>query len=253
MKTPEEYFQEQVFSADHDPSGLTETERSFLKKYLGVEPTSKDTLGEALPRESQVESVMAPNQKPLAVHSAPSEPSPSPSTEAPKSEPAPQSAPAPAPQSPAQEESMTARLKRDAELQLVSFFLNDQEYALPISSIQEVIKFVEPTKLPTAPPYMIGIINLRGRVTPLISLTSLLRLPETREGRFIVVCRHQGLQIGLIIHAVATMYRVGQESVEWNIETHLGVNADFLSGLIKSQERLIGIVAIDQLVKAVLR
>jgi purine-binding chemotaxis protein CheW len=148
---------------------------------------------------------------------------------------------------------MAAQLRREEEIQLVSFFLNQQEYALPIATIQEVIKYMEPTKLPAAPDFMAGIINLRGRVTPLISLTSLLRLAKDKEAGFIVVCRHQGLQIGLLVHAVATMYRVGQEKIEWNIETHLGVNAEFLSGLIKSGEKLVGIVAVDQVVKKVLK
>jgi purine-binding chemotaxis protein CheW len=242
VKTPEEYFLQQEFGSGAG-TDLTEAEQAFLRRYAGL----------GLAREVPVqnpEAVMTP----LAQSESSPQPAPpikSPAASGAESEVSPKAAPKAA--SPAVA-SVQEQLRTAAETQLVSFFLSGQEYALPISMVQEVITFVEPTKLPAAPPYIAGIINLRGRVTPLVRLNDLLRLSarDTDRERFIVVCRHEGLQIGLIIHAVATMYRVRGEEVEWNIEARLGVGSSHLAGLLKFQEKLIGIIAVDQLVRTVL-
>ena len=135
----------------------------------------------------------------------------------------------------------------------MSFSLLGREYALPITVIQEVIRYVKPTKLPSAPPCISGIINLRGRVTPLVSLRLLMGIPGEQEDRFIVICRHRGLQIGLMIGAVSTMYKASGNDLEWNVEGNIGVSAQLLMGLFKSNEKLISILSIDNLVQVVLQ
>lgn len=219
MKTPEQYFVEDVRLPDVDDAGraLTSAEEAFLDKYLGVErdrvlaqtrrldPRGEDVVAGALPGAA------------------------------------------------ATEEHSDEKMRTQAEIRLVSFSLLGREYALPITVIQEVIRFVKPTKLPSAPGCIAGIINLRGRVTPLVSLRLLLGIPGEQEDRFIVVCRHRGLQIGLMINAVSTMYKAGGADLEWNVEGNVGVNAHLLLGLYKSGEKLISILSIDNLVQVVLQ
>lgn len=238
VKTPEEYFLQQEFgSGTH--ADLTEAEQIFLRRYAGL------GLAREVPAcDPEIVMALRPAAAPAvapAVDTKPVEPA------------APAPVVAPRMQEPAVV-SVQEQLRGAAEIQLVSFFLSGQEYALPISMVQEVITFMDPTKLPAAPRYIAGIINLRGRVTPLVRLNDLLRLSarDADQDRFIVICRHEGLQIGLIIHAVATMYRVRGEEVEWNIEARLGVGSSHLAGLLKFQEKLIGIIAVDQLVRTVL-
>lgn len=239
MKTPEQYFLQQNFLSEGD-SELTAAEQAFLRKYAGIgaleqspaqHPESVMTMGH-VPAGDVVDSEASG-----ARDSAPDVSSSTATVERDLLGP-----------------SVQDQLRSAEEAQLVSFFLSGQEYALPISMVQEVIAFMEPTKLPAAPRFIAGIINLRGRVTPLVCLDELLGLSAREEDkpRFIVVCRHEELQIGLIIHAVATMYRVRGEEVEWNIESRLGVGSQHLAGLLKFQDRLIGIIAVDQLVRTVL-
>jgi len=221
MKTPEQYFVEDVHLPDVTDKGraLTSAEEAFLDKYLGVE--REKVLAEARrvdPRGADVVAGLAQgsSQSDMPEHS---------------------------------DEQM-----RDLpEIRLVSFSLLGREYALPITVIQEVIRFVKPTKLPTAPSSIAGIINLRGRVTPLVSLRLLLGIPGEQEDRFIVVCRHRGLQIGLMIGAVSTMYKADASDLEWNVENNIGVHAQLLMGLYKSGEKLISILSIDNLVQVVLQ
>lgn len=221
MKTPEQYFVDDVRLPEVDDAGrdLTGAEQAFLDKYLGVErekvlaqaarldPRGDDVVGGIVPRGAQETG----------------------------------------------EEHSDEKMRTQADIRLVSFSLLGREYALPIMVIQEVIRFVKPTKLPSAPACIAGIINLRGRVTPLVSLRILLGIPGEQEDRFIVVCRHKGLQIGLMINAVSTMYKANGDDLEWNVEGNVGVNAHLLLGLYKSGEKLISILSIDNLVQVVLQ
>jgi len=221
MKTPEQYFVEDVRLPDVDDAGraLTSAEQAFLDKYLGVE--REKVLAQARRHDPRGEDVVAG----LAPGAAPAE----------------------------TEEHSDEKMRSQSDIRLVSFSLLGREYALPITVIQEVIRFVKPTKLPSAPPCIAGIINLRGRVTPLVSLRLLLGIPGEQEDRFIVVCRHRGLQIGLMINAVSTMYKTSGDDLEWNVEGNVGVNAQLLMGLYKSGEKLISILSIDNLVQVVLQ
>ena len=185
--------------------------------------------------------------------------------EAPKpaQEPAPKPAPVPHPAAPREEapavpeeQDLASQLRKETELQMVSFRLGSQEFTVPITVVQEVIRYQQHTKLPAAPDYLAGIVNLRGRVTPLIRLRKLMgvRTGDDESDKFIVVCRRKGLQLGLMIESVATMYRVTQDKIEWGVESNLGINAELILGLMKSDgERLISIISVDHIVDKVIK
>lgn len=183
--------------------------------------------------------------------------------------PEPASAPEPAPLRPAyvdeppsdlysemaEEESLDVILRREAELQMVGFYLGKQEFTVPTLTVQEVIRYETPAKMPAAPEFVAGVINLRGKMTPLVHLRDMLeiRQPRESEDRFIIVCRRKGLQIGLLIERVHTMYRVPQADIDWGIESLLGINnAEFLSGLLKLNDSLVGVVSVDRIIEHVL-
>lgn len=148
-------------------------------------------------------------------------------------------------------------LRAEEGLQLVSFLLDSREMALPIQCIQEVIRYVEPTKLPSAPAFVAGVINLRGKVTPLLNLRAMMSQRGGQDAsdntdRFIVVCRHKGLQVGLIVTTISTMYRPPARDIEWNVESQVGISSDFVAGLMKKEDKLINILSIDRLVDKVI-
>lgn len=220
MKTPEQYFVDDVRLPDVTDPGraLTSAEEAFLDKYLG---TNRDkVLAQAKRLDPRGDDSLAGFSGTDGVQG---------------------------------EEHSDERMRTQTDIRLVSFSLMGREYALPIMVIQEVIRYVKPTKLPAAPFFIAGIINLRGRVTPLVSLRALMGIPGEQEDRFIVVCRHRGLQIGLMINAVSTMYLASGDELEWNVEGNVGVSAHMLLGLYKSGERLISILSIDNLVHGVLQ
>ncbi|SBV92909.1 CheW-like domain protein [uncultured delta proteobacterium] len=224
-KSPEEYFQEQNFSTDVPPDAkpgeFTDAERAFMEKYMGVEAASTlRSIGLTGPAAGTAGDAAGVTE---------------------------QAAP--------QEEALDSILRRKPELLMVGFFLGNQEFVVPTLAVQEVIKFAPPARLPAAPSFVAGVINLRGKVTPLIRLRDILGVPvdKENENKFIIVCRRQGLQMGLMIDRVRTMYRVSQDDIEWGIETHLGANVDFISGLLKLREELVGIVSVDRIVEIVIK
>ncbi|NHZ46182.1 chemotaxis protein CheW [Nitratidesulfovibrio liaohensis] len=230
QRSPEEYFRQHDFGSETATGGggeFTAAERAFMQKYLGVEE------GDILrrigidPARSGAAGAAAGG---IGVED--------------------------------DSESLDARLRNEPVLQMVGFFLGAQEFAVPTEAVQEVIKYAAPTRLPAAPSFVAGIVNLRGRVTPLVRLRELLGVPNGdndggdaagSEDKFIIVCRRRGLQMGMMIERVHTMYRVPQQDIDWAIESHLGISVDFVSGLLKADERLISIVSVDKILDCVLK
>ena len=221
-KSPEDYFSEQDFSVESpEQSGLTPAERAFMEKYMGVDGGAVlESIGLPPPGSPDVPGV--PGQERARDDAA--------------------------------EEPLDDLLKSEPEIQMVGFFICGQEFTIPPISVQEVIRAIPVAKLPSAPPLVAGVINLRGKVTPLLELRDILGVSSPREGedKFIIVCRRMGLQVGMIIERVHTMYRVSQTDIEWGIEAHIGTNPEFISGLFKSGERLVGIVSVDRVIAGIL-
>lgn len=243
-RSPEEYFQTHEFATQSKDARLSQGEQAFLEKYVGVkEGDVLDKLGLDAPVDARAvalsEAVDAATGQAVAVESAPEE-----ETVADL----------------ALVRDFEGALRKLPDLQLVSFFLGHQEFTIPIQAVQEVIRYVEPTKLPESPPYLAGMVNLRGTITACIDLATLMGMePAAAEGdaapraRFIIVCRRQGLQVGLLVEQVATMYRVAQDQIEWNIEQRMGGMVEIVNALMRRGEDLLGIISIDKIVEKVLK
>ncbi|MDE7240810.1 chemotaxis protein CheW [Desulfovibrio sp.] len=150
--------------------------------------------------------------------------------------------------------TLRERLQGEARVQMVSFYVQDQLFLLPVAGIQEVLRHIELVKVPMAPSFVAGVINLRGRVTPLILLAGLLTLTggEYTERSSIIVCGADMLQLGLIVDRVHTMHMVEQEKILWNVESKLGESADFLCGVVDLDDHVCGIVAPEMITQRLL-
>lgn len=131
-------------------------------------------------------------------------------------------------------------------LQVVSFRLHNEVYALNILSVQEIIKVLPVTLVPLAMPWIAGVINLRGQILPLINLSIRLGLPlttPTRNTRFMVV-RGREQSVGLVVDEVLEVLRLPDTDCEAP-PAHLQ-HRDYIQALSK-QER--GMVIILDLYK----
>lgn len=230
----ERYFEQRVTLPEEGDAGFTEAERAFLTRYLGED--FKEALAKGgLARPAAVESVTGPL--------APAAP-----------EPVSAGGEAPSPgEEPDEDRDLEARLREARELKLVGFRVGGQELAVPIAQVQEVIRAVPVTRIPTAPAHVLGIMNLRGRVVPMIDMASLLDLAAAGENRFIVVCRRRDMLLGLLVEAIAAMHQAVAENIEWGIETRVGVSAECIAGLLLVRESLVKILSVDSVFQKVLK
>ena len=139
--------------------------------------------------------------------------------------------------------------------QHVSVFVREQTFLLPVTAIQEVLRHMPLVRLPLAPQFVAGVVNLRGRVTPLLHLDALLTLERDYRytpQSFIIVCTTEQMQLGLIIDKVQTMHTVEQDKITWNAEVQLGTSAEFLCGIADINDRVCGILAPDMIVQKLL-
>ncbi len=134
-------------------------------------------------------------------------------------------------------------------LQLVSFRLAEEEYGIEITKIREIILITEITQVPQTPHYVKGLINLRSTVIPVIDLRTRFGLPEgeaTGESRIMVL--HVGTKtIGIVVDAVSEVLRITQDQIAPPPPTVAGLGKEYLTGLVKLEDRLLILLDIDKI------
>ena len=134
-----------------------------------------------------------------------------------------------------------------AEMQLVVFELGDESYAVDISRVQDINRMQEITEIPHAPESVVGVINLRGRVIPVIDLRKRFGLPDavhTKDTRIVVV-HLEGNLIGVIVDAVSQVLRIPAGIVEPPSPVLAGVDSRYLRGIAKLDDRLVILLDLD--------
>jgi purine-binding chemotaxis protein CheW len=138
---------------------------------------------------------------------------------------------------------------RSGELQIVVCELADEHYGLDIAKVFEIIRHQPITPVPRAPFFVKGVINLRGRIIPVVDLRGRFGMPEaepTKETR-IVVAESSHTRVGLIVDSVSEVLLVPAESVESTPEVAAGADAEYLRGIAKLAERLVLLLELDGL------
>jgi purine-binding chemotaxis protein CheW len=103
----------------------------------------------------------------------------------------------------------------------LTFALGEEKFAIPVDNVQEVVEFGQVTKVPNAPPYMIGIINLRGRVLPLLDTKLKLGLEataRTQKSRIMVLdiptADDKNLQIGAMVDVAREVVEISTSEIQ---------------------------------------
>lgn len=151
--------------------------------------------------------------------------------------------------------SMREKLKALTEVQIFSFCIAEQVFLLPVPCIQEVIKYTELVKVPQAPTFIAGAINLRGNVIPLIFLSALLTNNTEHfydESKFIIVCGTEQTKMGLIVDKINGMHFLQQNKIIWNAETKIGDAGEYLYAIANFNDRVCGLVAPELIMQKIL-
>ena len=131
------------------------------------------------------------------------------------------------------------------EIQLVVFMLKQGdvlcEYGVPITQVQEIITMTRPTQLPQAPDFVEGIINLRGKIIPIIDLKKRFHMGTsdiTNDTRSVVV-EVEGQTVGIIVDEVSEVLRLANSDIEPAPAIIGGITAEYLTGVGKIEGRLL--------------
>ncbi len=139
---------------------------------------------------------------------------------------------------------------KEEVVQLVGFIVGDEEYAVPILNIQEIIKPIEFTRVPSVPDYILGVFNLRGNVIPLIDLRSKFNLEVARQNeqtRYIVMKGEDNVA-GFVIDRLTEAIRIKRNRIDPPPET-LHKDKGMIYGIGKRDENILTILKVEALLK----
>ncbi|MCR4667309.1 MAG: chemotaxis protein CheW [Desulfovibrio sp.] len=137
----------------------------------------------------------------------------------------------------------------DELLQLVTFSIGEEEFGVDILKVQEIIRTMEITKVPRAPAFVEGVINLRGKVIPIIDLRRRFNLapkPHDKNTR-IIDCVINNILVGFVVDAVAEVLRIPSNTVEPPPPVVAGIGSDYISGVGQLKDRLLIMLDLDKL------
>ena len=131
----------------------------------------------------------------------------------------------------------------DVQFQLVTFKLGEELYGVNIMDVKEIVKIQRIRAIPNAPYYMIGILNLRGPIIPIIDLhrrfhigekDGSVELDELESG--FVILNISGMQMGIIIDKVSRVVQVHQTEVQEPPQMMGGIGSEYITGVVRKDE-----------------
>ncbi|MEG2172275.1 MAG: chemotaxis protein CheW [Desulfovibrionaceae bacterium] len=144
----------------------------------------------------------------------------------------------------------TEHMHSDANLlQLVTFKIADEEFGVDILAVQEIIRIMQITTVPRAPAFIEGVINLRGKVIPVIDMRKRFGLPSVErdsQTRIIVMEFNQKV-VGFLVDAVSEVLRIPADTVEAPPPVVAGIGSEYIKGVGKLDDRLLILMDLDRL------
>ena len=135
-------------------------------------------------------------------------------------------------------------------LQLVTFKLGDEEFGVDILRVQEINKMMNITKIPNAPEFVEGVINLRGEIIPVIELRKRFNLPSITdtENTRIIIIRIEDVIVGLIVDEVVEVVMLDDDDIESLANFSNDFSMDYISGAGKVDGRIVTILKLEKLI-----
>jgi purine-binding chemotaxis protein CheW len=131
--------------------------------------------------------------------------------------------------------------KEHVELQLVVFMLGGEEFGVDIAQVREIIRVPAITRMPNAPAFVEGVINLRGKVTPVMDLRGRLGMKASQadDGMRIVIVELGKDSIGMIVDSVSEVRRLSSSDIEPPPSITSKIGSEYIRGVGKLESRLL--------------
>jgi len=136
----------------------------------------------------------------------------------------------------------------DREMQVVAFKVGREDFGVDVKKVEGVISMVDITRMPRAPQFVEGIINLRGQIVAVVDLANRLGIESTERGAAtrIVVVEAQDVKVGLVVESPEVL-NIDQEDIEASpMLATSDVNASFIMGVVKLGDRLLILLDVDR-------
>jgi purine-binding chemotaxis protein CheW len=139
----------------------------------------------------------------------------------------------------------------EKEIQIVGFRIGRETFGLPISMVREIVRVPEITSVPNAPDYIEGVINLRGRIIPVVDLRKRFRekVIETTKRNRIVVVELENRSIGLIVNSASEVLKILPSDIEAPNTLFQEGELNYITGVGKFRGRLVMLLDMSKILK----
>jgi len=137
----------------------------------------------------------------------------------------------------------------DQLLQLVSFKIGEEEFGIEILRVREINRMINVTRIPNSPVYIDGVINLRGKVIPVIDLRSCLGLKRRDHDKDtrIVITELDDKVVGFVVDTVSKVLRIPRSVTEPPPLITTGINAEYITAVGKLEDRMITLLDLNKI------
>jgi purine-binding chemotaxis protein CheW len=137
------------------------------------------------------------------------------------------------------------------EVQLVVFRLGNEEYGVEITQVREIIKMKEITRIPNAPDFVEGVINLRGQITTVTDLRKRLGTNGTgnNDQTRIIIVELENSTIGMIVDSVSEVLRLAKNEIDSTPEIVSNLETKYIRGVGKLKDRLLILLDLNRILK----
>ncbi len=138
-------------------------------------------------------------------------------------------------------------------LQLVGFKVEDEFFGVPIEKVREIVRVPEITAVPDTPEFVEGVINLRGKIVPVVDMRKRLgaiEIERVRENRVLILEMKGGKTVGLIVDAASEILKINEDCVEPPPELVTSIGAEYVTGVGKLDDKLIVLIDLPRLLSA---
>lgn len=139
----------------------------------------------------------------------------------------------------------------EKELQIVGFRVGRETFGLPISAVREIVRVPEITGVPNAPDYIEGVINLRGRIIPVVDLRKRFgeTLPEPSKKNRIVVVELDSRVVGLMVNSASEVLRIHPSEIEAPHNVFQEGELNYITGVGKLKGRLVILLDLNRILQ----
>jgi purine-binding chemotaxis protein CheW len=133
--------------------------------------------------------------------------------------------------------------------ELIAFRIGDQEFCVNIMSVREIRGWTTATPMPHAPAYMLGVINLRGAVLPIVDLSARLGMmdAEPTDRHVIIVAQVKSRVVGLLVEAVSDILTITDDTIQPVPEVSSDIEKQYARGILAIDTRMICMIELDAL------